>query len=349
MSANRAALRAFETKFAKQFGAGSLNNRAKRQVVSTGSILLDHELGVGGLVVGRCYESWGPPSVGKTTVNLIMAAQQQKRFPDKMVGWVDVERSFDEQWAIAHGVDVNRLWLASPGTAEETADQVKSFLDSGFCSFVTVDSIGALISQKEIEKDAAEAVVAAVAKIVTRMIKMAAPAAASNEATFHVINQVRANIGGYGPDTAPGGGFALQHGTTAQLHFKSTSESPLAIGSGKERRIVGKTINVLIPKNKVAPPNGSAFLTLVNQPTVEFGPVGLNLGAEAFQLADQFGLWADRSGSYYTLSDGSRHHGQDETKAHLREHPKLIDEIRDRALAKIANLVIIDELKEGTA
>lgn len=343
--ASNAALRAFETKFAKEFGDGRLirgRRSQQRTVVSTGSLRLDHALGVGGLVVGRCYESWGPPSVGKSTVNLLMAAAQQRAFPDKMIGWLDVERTFDEDWAVLHGLDLSRMWVAEPKTAEEVSDQVRRFLDSGLCSFVTVDSIGALISQKEIEKDADEAVVGTVAKIVTRMIRMAAPAAAEKGATFHVINQVRANIGGYGADTAPGGGFALQHGTTAQLHFKATGEPPLVVGQGKDRTIVGKTINVVVAKNKVAPPHRNAMITLKNSGSEEYGPVGLDLAAEAFTLADTLSLplIAERAGAWYTLSDGSRHQGQDAVRSHLRAHPELITAAREQALAAIAHTVV---------
>jgi hypothetical protein len=160
---------------------------------------------------------------------------------------------------------------------------------------------------------------------------------------------VRANISAYGPDTSPGGGFALQHGTTAQMHYKPTGESPPVIGTGKDRQVVGKVISILVAKNKVAPPNRSAMITLTNQPTAEFGPIGIDRASEAFQLADQLSLWNERKSSYYTLLDGSRHNGQDAVCTYLRGHPQLIDDIRERALATVADTVITDELKEGTA
>jgi recombination protein RecA len=353
-AASTAALTAFEQKFAKEFGEGRLTRRKKkeaapkREVVSTGSLTLDHALGVGGLVRGRCYESWGPASAGKSTVNLLMAAQQQQHFPDRMVGWIDVERTFDEEWAVAHGVDVNRLWLAKPKTAEEVSDQVRRFLDSGLCSFVTVDSIGALISEKEIEKDAAEATVGNVAKIVTRMIRMAAPVADDNLATFHVINQVRAKIGGYGADTMSSGGFALQHGTTAQLTFKATGEPPLTIGGTKDRQVVGKTIAVQVSKNKLAPPLRTAQITLKNQATDAHGPIGIDLAAEAFSIADRFGFF-DRAGAFYTLPDGTKHQGAEAVRAHLRSTPELVAGVRSRILSAVAHTVVSeeDELGEG--
>lgn len=346
---SKQALRLFEEKFAKSFGEGRLRRGAGAayDIVSTGSLKLDYALGVGGLIVGRCYESWGEPSMGKSTMNLLMAAEQQRRFDDKMIGWIDVERTFDEAWARAHGVDVDRLFVVSPNTAEEVSDQVRALMDSGLCSYVTVDSIGALISKSEIEKDAEEATVGKVAKIVTRMIRMAAPAAADKGVTFHVINQTRANIGAYGADTTGSGGFALQHGNTAKIAYRATGETPLMTGEGKTKTIVGRTFNLTVIKNKVAPPGRAAMVTLKNTATAEYGPIGLDLAGEAFTLADTFGL-IERKGAWYTLHDGSRHNGGDAVRTHLRAHPDQITRIRDEALASISHTVITDPLKEGS-
>lgn len=347
-AAARRARTVFEAKFAKRFGEGVLK-QPDRVVVSTGSLLLDQELGIGGLLQGRCYEGWGPPSAGKTTMALVMAAEQQKAFPDRLIGWLDVEHTFDLEWARLHGVDTERVMLASPGTAEDVADMVKDLVSSDLCAMVVVDSIGAMISKKEIERDAEEVTVGLVAKVVTRMIRMVASAAADHKCTVLVINQVRANIGGWGPETAPGGGFALQHGTSAQLTFRSTSETPPTVGSGREKHVVGKVIAVRVSKNKLAPPNRVANILLTHEASPEYGPVGLDRASEAFQLADRYDLFKDRTGSWYTLRDDSRHNGQEAVRAHLRGHPKLIEEIRTLALRTVADQVITDEMKEGTA
>lgn len=59
----------------KNYGKGSimrLGNDPIEEVavISTGSIGLDHALGVGGLPKGRIIEIYGPESSGKTTVAL---------------------------------------------------------------------------------------------------------------------------------------------------------------------------------------------------------------------------------------------------------------------------------------
>jgi recombination protein RecA len=346
MSPSKIAFAAFEKRFKKSFGDSSLALPVEREIIPSGSLELDYALGVGGFPVGRVYESWGPESVGKTTMGLIMAAQQQREFPDKHIAWIDMERSFDTDWAVAHGIDLGRCYVIQPLNAEEVADQLKLLLESDVISSITVDSVGGMISKVEFDKDAEEAVVGTIAKIVTRMVKIAAVRAAEHGATVHIINQVRANIGSYGADTTTGGGFALKHATTFQLHFKKTGETPLVIGSGETRQIVGKTIAVQVSKNKVAPPNRTAMITLLNQPTDEYGPVGIDQAGEAFRLGKRTGQFT-QAGAYYSLPDESRHQGEVEVTKYLREHSDLIERIRVTALGRVAHTVVPTAVEEG--
>ena len=59
----------------KQFGKGAVlmlgsRNAIPVTTISTGSLAVDHALGVGGLPRGRVIEIYGPESSGKTTLTL---------------------------------------------------------------------------------------------------------------------------------------------------------------------------------------------------------------------------------------------------------------------------------------
>jgi recombination protein RecA len=345
---DKAALARFQTAFAKKHGTDTIIVPKPPEIVTSGSLLLDHRLGCGGIPVGRIVHSWGPESVGKTTMAMIYAAQFQRRFPDKLVAWLDMEQTYLPSWAEAHGVDPERLILTQPQTAEEIADQTKDLMESDLFSMVVLDSVGGMIAKMEFEKDAEEATVAAVAKIVTRAIKIASVRGNRHQVTLHVINQVRAHIGGYGRDTGFGGGFALKHMNTISIEHKRTGETPLTDGTGEAKEVVGQTFNLFIEKNKLAPSRRSAMVTLLNQPTAKYGPVGIDNAAEAVELAKLTHQFA-RRGSWYDLSDGTSHNGEDAVRAHLRAHPGAVEEIRVRALAGVAHTVITDPMKEATA
>ena len=68
----------------KQFGKGSImklgaDETKKAPSISTGSLLIDDALGIGGLPQGRICEIYGPESSGKTTLTLQVIAEAQKK------------------------------------------------------------------------------------------------------------------------------------------------------------------------------------------------------------------------------------------------------------------------------
>lgn len=335
--------KAWQEKFGKTHGPGTLVLGAETkpyEVISTGSLDLDYKTGVGGLVEGRLTEYWGPDGVGKTTLALMAIREAQKKYPHKKAAYIDMEHKLDKPWAVAHGVDLSRLYIFEPETAEDVADAMKDLVASGFISIVVLDSIGSMIPQAEIEKDAGDAVMAKVAKIVTRMVKIAAGMAAKTGTVVLLINQVRANLS-YGADTTTGGGFALKHVTTMKMKFKRTGTTPYQVTIGSEKVIVGHEIAIYIERNGVAPAYRTAIVSIFNQATAKYGPLGIDRADEAATL----GLHTkaiEQSGAWYTLPGGERVNGRDSVVAALRADPDLIEQVRAQALASISDQVVLD-------
>jgi recombination protein RecA len=339
-TASNAALKKFEERFAKTFGAGSLRRSAEvnpYEVVSTGSLTLDYRLGVGGYVEGRLVEIWGPDGVGKTTLSLFGLAEAQRKHKGKMVAFIDMEQKFDKAWAIAHGVDLERLYLYTPESAEDVADALKEMLMSGMISMVVVDSIGAMIPEAEKEKDADAAVMAAQAKIVTRMVKIAAVEARKTGTVVLLLNQVRANLS-YGADTTTGGGFALKHVTTMKLKMRRTGTPPYKVKIGGEDRVVGHEVSILVERNGVAPAYRTAIISLLHVSTDKYGPLGIDTADEATTLGIDTKVIA-QGGAWYTLPGGDRHNGRDKVVDALRSDIKMLDAVRTAVLASVVGEV----------
>lgn len=349
MSPTKAALKAFRERFDKKFDTTTVRDLSgpPPEFASTGSLALDYVMG-GGFVKGRVSELWGPEQTGKSTLLTIAAARYQLDNPDKMVGWVDVEKTFDLNWGSAHGLklDDDKFLLVQPGNAEEVADLVKELIMSDMFGFIVLDSVGAMIPQVEIEKDADEATMALVAKTVTRMVKIAAAEAAKRGVILAIINQVRANLG-YGGDITRTGGFALSHVTTHRLKFRR-ADAPIVMGSKGGEVQVGQKIAIKIEKNKIAPPGRTAELTMFNQPTEKYGPTGLDVAYDVFATARTAKVFSQR-GSWYDLPDTTSHNGEAAVLKHLRENPEVVESIRKLTLATRADEVVSDPIKEGTA
>lgn len=347
-----AALSRFMDGFAKKFEDVTVRDTSKQelQFASTGSLALDYAMG-GGFVHGRVAELWGVESSGKSTLLTVSAAEYQKANPKRLVAWLDVENTFDLDWARAHGLDLspNRFLLVNPPNAEDTADLVKELIHAkadGEPMFgpVILDSVGAMLPQKEKEKDADEATMALVAKTITRMVKIAAEGLYTTGGMLWIINQVRANLS-YGGDLTRTGGFALGHVTTHRLKFRKAG-APIKIGSGETEVQVGQKIAIKVEKNKIAPPGRTAELTFYNQMTEKYGPIGLDTAFDVYKTAKTAGVFG-RRGSWYALPDGTEHNGEAAVLAYLRAHPEAVEPIREKTLATKAHEIVTDPLEEG--
>ena len=113
------ALDAALSQIERAFGKGSImrlgdNYVLEIEVISTGSLGLDHALGVGGLPRGRVTEIYGPESSGKTTLALHVVAEAQKA--GGVVAFIDAEHALDAKYSRALGVDIDNLLISQPDT-----------------------------------------------------------------------------------------------------------------------------------------------------------------------------------------------------------------------------------------
>ena len=103
----------------KEFGKGSVvrlgdHPNVDCDAISSGSILLDNCLGVGGYPKGRIIEIYGPESSGKTTLALTAVAEVQAK--GGYAAYIDAENSIDPDYAKVLGVDIDNLILSQPDT-----------------------------------------------------------------------------------------------------------------------------------------------------------------------------------------------------------------------------------------
>ena len=124
---------------ARQFGKGAIMKLGGRMiadvpVISTGSLALDHALGVGGIPRGRLTEIFGPESGGKTTLALHIMAKAQKR--DGFAAFIDAEHALDVMYAKKLGVNFDRLLVSQPDTGEQALEITEVLVRSGAISLM---------------------------------------------------------------------------------------------------------------------------------------------------------------------------------------------------------------------
>lgn len=296
MSEKLKALEAARLQIEKQFGAGSLMQLGKQadtasiDVIPSGSILLDEALGVGGYPRGRIIEMYGPESSGKTTLALHAIAEAQKL--GGIAAFVDAEHALDPVYAKNLGVNTDELWVSQPDTGEQALEITESLVRSGAVDVIVVDSVAALVPQKEIEGDMGDSMMGVQARLMSQALRKLTGIVAKSKCILIFINQIRMKIGVmFGNPETTTGGNALKFYSSVRLEIRRIESID---GKGDEDA-VGNRVRVKVVKNKVAPPFRKVELDIY------FGK-GISAVASLLDSAVKHGF-IDKKGAWYTRGE----------------------------------------------
>ena len=143
-------------KFIKGRSDGMSLSKASDKVnikhIPTGIFALDLAL-MGGIPENFITLIYGQQSKGKTLLAYKTVAGAQRKYPDKVVVWVDSEGTMkpNAYWAEINGVDLDNLYVYEPSSGEDAVDTAVAFLQDENVSLVVFDSIAALVSVKREE------------------------------------------------------------------------------------------------------------------------------------------------------------------------------------------------------
>jgi recombination protein RecA len=319
-------LRAALAAVAEQFGpavVASPNGQASTPpaVIPTGSLALDHALGIGGVPRGRITEAYGPEGVGKTTLALSVLAQAQRAGGTGV--FVDAEHALDLAWAATVGVDTHRLLLCRPDSGEQALQVASVLIDSGSVDTLVIDSIAALVPQAELDGKIGEPHAGVQANLLSQALRKLAGQIARASTAVVVTNQLRQRAGVAGTPTYTAGGRALGYYASVRLHL----HHPQSVT--EHGQVLGTRVRAQVVKNKLAPAWQACELELHADHGLSSEAGLLDRGLDAGLLA-QRGAWV----SHGTVRLGQ---GRQAARRHLRDHPELAaqldGELRARLLA----------------
>jgi recombination protein RecA len=288
-------------------------------VIPTGSLALDHALGVGGIPKGRITEVYGPEGVGKTTLALSVLAQAQHSGGTGV--FLDTEHALNLAWAATAGVDTKPLLLCRPESGEQALQVASVLIASGAVQVVVVDSIAALVPQAELDSQIGQQHAGVQANLLsTALRKLAGQLARANTAMV-VTNQLRQRAGVPGTPTYTAGGRALGYYASVRLHL----HPPTSVT--KHDGVVGSRIRVQVVKNKLAQPWQTCELEFHGDHGLSAEASLLDLGLQE-RLLTQRGAWI----GYGTVQLGRGHQA---ARRHLRDHPELADQLHRELHARL--------------
>lgn len=232
--------------------------RENIEVIPTGIPSLDTALGIGGLPKGRMVEIAGPEASGKTTCALHIVAEAQKN--GGVVAFVDAEHALDPHYAESLGVDMDNILISQPDSGEIGLEIVEQLVRSGEVTLIIVDSVAALTTQAELNGEMSDATVAGIPRLLSKALRKLVGITSKTNCTVVFINQMRANIGGYGnaPTEITTGGKALRYYTSIRLDIRRIGAVK---GSGED--VVGQKTRIKVIKNKLAAPHKEVEVDLI--------------------------------------------------------------------------------------
>src|SRR5512132_882132 len=319
------ALSAALSQIERQFGKGSIMRLGKNDksmevdTISSGSLGLDIALGIGGLPRGRVVEIFGPESSGKTTLALHAVAEAQKK--GGICAFVDAEHALDVGYARKLGVRTDDLLISQPDTGEQALEIAETLVRSGAVDVLVVDSVAALVPKAELEGEMGDAHMGVQARLMSQALRKLTGTISKSSTIVIFINQIRMKIGVmFGNPETTTGGNALKFYASQRLDIRRIG----AIKNGEQ--VVGNRTRVKVVKNKVAPPFKEVeFDIMYGQGISREGDV-LDLGVNENVV--------EKSGTWFSFGGERIGQGREQTKAFLREHPEILQQIEGHLFEK---------------
>jgi recombination protein RecA len=335
--------KALEVTFAqidKQYGAGSVMllgqaTAANISVISTGSLVIDDAIGVGGLPRGRIIEIYGPEASGKTTLALQVIAQAQKN--GGICAFIDAEHALDPSYASALGINTKELIISQPDYGEQALDIAEMLIRSGAVDIIVVDSVAALVPKDELEGEMSDVQVGLQARLMSKALRKLTPVIHKSKTILIFINQVRQTINAmpYAEKETTTGGKALKFYASVRIEVKR-------IGSLKKGDAnIGNRVSVTMKKNKVAPPFKRVEVDII------FGK-GISNELGIVDIALQHDILT-KSGAWFAYKGKNIAQGREQVGVYLQQHPDILKEIESQVRERMMHhrTTVVDTLDNG--
>jgi recombination protein RecA len=308
-----------------KFGEGAIMKfgEAKKtdvDAVPTGCLSLDISLGIGGVPRGRIIEIFGPEASGKTTLAQHIVAEVQKL--GGIAAFVDAEHALDPDYAAKIGVNVKDLLISQPDTGEQALEIVETLVRSNAVDVLVIDSVAALVPQKEIEGDMGDSHMGLQARLMSQALRKLTGIIAKTKTVVIFINQTRMKIGVFfgNPETTTGG-TALKFYSSVRVEVRRSAQ----IKQGD--RIIGNRVKCKVVKNKVAAPFKTCeFDIMYNE--------GISIAGDLLDTGTTYNI-IKKSGNSYSFEDTKLGVGRENAKRFLRADKKLMKEIRKKIMSEV--------------
>jgi recombination protein RecA len=329
----------------KKFGEGILKKLKDMpqsfDVIPTGSLMLDHALGIGGWP-RRCTSTmWGAENSGKTTTAYNSMAQAL--IAGGSVLFVDKEGKASQGWIRTNiesiGAPTDKLLIAQQPYGDEVEEftgtqalnLVKAAIKSKEFDLIVVDSAFSLSTPAEEDSDSQDAHMGQLARLLSQYMKSINSALGASNTALLFTNQLRNKIGVmYGnPELMPGGRALYQYSIII-VRLRLGKRFPQ---KGEQE---GVFINAEVQKNQARSDKKSPFQKTSWRVRFDSGIDNLtDLGEYAMETGILYK--EEGSNSYFFKEEKIEvegRPGREATLTAIRENPDLAAQIKETITSK---------------
>jgi recombination protein RecA len=251
-------------------------------------------------------------------------AESQKK--GGICAFIDAEHALDPIYAGKLGVKVADLLISQPDDGEQALEIANTLVSSCAVDVLVIDSVAALTPKAELEGEMGDMQPGMQARLMSKALRKLTASISKSKCMVIFINQIRMKIGiMFGNPETTTGGNALKFYASVRLDIRR-------IGQIKEREeVVGNQTRVKVVKNKVAPPFKQVEFDIM------YGE-GISKTGELVDLGVKAGI-VEKSGAWFSFGGERIGQGRENTKAFLKEHPKVADQI-EKAVRQNAGLIV---------
>lgn len=315
----------------------------KMEFVPTGVTALDMALG-GGWARGRIHQVVGQPGSCKSSLTIIGLRNAQRTFPEHAVAYLDLERTWTDEWAVGLGLDRKRCLYAKPKSAEQAADIIRDWMRSEMVSLIALDSIGGMQRADALyEKSAEDSDMGKNGQVITRLVQQLATIGNDTNTGTILVNQYRANFKSMTGMPQAAGPMILGYGTTDSVTMRRLGGEGNVINvkrGGEDIEIAHKVV-AKVERSKLTVQGRSADFWFAKE-TTEQGPVGIDEVRETVILAQMHNIVVPTSpgSSHWVLPDGSKENGGTKLVARLRADTAMHTRLKAMLVESIASYAI---------
>jgi recombination protein RecA len=254
--------------------------------------------------------------VTHNTSTALHAVAEAQKLGEK-AAYIDIEHALDPNYMQKLGVNLEQLIITQPNSGEEALDIAEALIRSGEISLIIVDSVAALVPQKELEGNSGDSSMGLQARLMSQGMRKLAAITHQTNTILMFLNQIRMKIGMVwgNPETTPGG-LGLKFAASQRLDLRRKDllkEGDTAIGNYVQAKVV---------KNKVGPPFKECTFI------IKYGE-GIDKYMDLIEVAKDKGVLV-KNGAWYSYGEAKVAQGDASMVQLLKDTPVLFDEIKEK-------------------